>query len=124
MGFKLAGILFAVMLAMGSLGYWYYTDSQAVIGQLRENNATLEVANSANQATLTNLRASSARSEKLGKDLQAKLQISEAYGDELRRTLQKHQLTTLARKKPGLIEARINEASNKLFDDITAYTND
>ena len=44
MGFKLAGILFILMLVMGGGAYWYYNDTQERMRVLAENNAKLEIA--------------------------------------------------------------------------------
>ena len=122
MGMKLAMIMGAVMITMGLAFSWYYKDTQERMGVLRENAAKLEVAVRANEEALAATQADAARNAALNLELQTKLQVSEKYGDELRATLQKHNLTMLALKKPGLIEQRMNDATKKLFDDITADT--
>lgn len=122
MGFKLAGLMAILMMAMATGGAWYYKQSQARIATLQENNAKLEVAAESKQAAINTLQAQAAESAAQVLSLQGELQKAEQYSDELRSTLQKHNLTVLARKKPGLIEKRINDASNKLFDDITTDT--
>ena len=123
MGMKLAMIMGAVMITMGLAFSWYYKDTQERMGVLRENAAKLEVAVRANEEALAATQADAARNAALNLELQTKLQVSEKYGDELRATLQKHNLTMLAIKKPGLIEQRMNDATKKLFDDITTDTN-
>ena len=122
MGMKLAMIMGAVMITMGLAFSWYYKDTQERMGVLRENAAKLEVAVRANEEALAATQADAARNAALNLELQTKLQVSERYGDELRATLQKHNLTMLALKKPGLIEQRMNDATKKLLDDITADT--
>ena len=122
MGMKLAMIMGAVMITMGLAFSWYYKDTQERMGVLRENAAKLEVAVRANEEALAATQADAARNAALNLELQTKLQVSEKYGDELRATLQKHNLTMLALKKPGLIEQRMNDATKKLIDDITADT--
>ena len=59
---------------------------------------------------------------KLNKELSGKLQDAEKYQDELRAKLQKHDLTRLSQKKPGLIEKKINEGTEKLFTDFESVT--
>ena len=54
----------------------------------------------------------------------ADLRKAEKYGDELRETLNKHDLTHLANKKPGLIEKRMQNATDKLWDDLESVTGD
>ena len=73
--------------------------------QLRENNAQLEVANETNQATIAQMTEDHCKIERKLRQikrtkLNADLRKSEAYGDELRDTLNKHNLTHLANKKP------------------------
>ena len=55
-------------------------------------------------------------------DKQKELQTAERYGDQLRATLQKHNLTHLANKKPGMIEKRMQNATNRLWDCLTDIT--
>jgi len=114
--------LIVVMLLMGGLGYWYYTDSQARIKILTENNAKLEVANKTNQETINTLQADAKKFGELNSQLQKQLQESEKYKDELITKLHKHNLTALSLKKPALIEKRINDATRKVFDDIEKET--
>ena len=89
---------------------------------MRENNAKLEVANETNQATINKMGADAERLNNLTNQLVQDLQKSEKYGDELRNTLNKHNLTHLANKKPGLIEKRMQNATDKLWDDLESIT--
>ena len=57
-------------------------------------------------------------------DLGTDLKKAEEYGDELRDTLRKHNLTHLANKKPGMIEKRMQDATDKLWDDLESVTGD
>ena len=56
--------------------------------------------------------------------LTADLRKAEQYGDELRDTLNKHDLTHLANKKPGLIEKRMQNATDKLWGGLESVTGD
>ena len=58
----------------------------------------------------------------LAEELQKELQTAERYGDQLRATLQKHNLTHLANKKPGMIEKRMQNATNRLWDCLADVT--
>jgi len=110
---------------LGGIGYgakYYYDTTQNTIAQLRENNAKLEVANETNQATINKMGADAERLNNLTNQLVQDLQKSEKYGDELRNTLNKHNLTHLANKKPGLIEKRMQNATDKLWDDLESIT--
>lgn len=96
--------------------FWYYKDSQARIAQLTENNANLKVSVQAKDAAIDELSIQAEINAENNRKLQQQLQQAEKYADELRQTLQRHNLTELARKKPGLIEKKINDASNKIID--------
>jgi len=120
--------LYAIIIILGILGgaAWaaksYYVSTQNTIAQLRENNAKLEVANQENQATINQMVADNKRLNELSDQLNIDLRKSEEYGDELRATLNKHNLTHLANKKPGLIEKRMQDATDKLWDDLESVT--
>lgn len=101
---------------------YYYDTTQATIATLRENNAKLETANQINQETIAKQQEDAVKLAQLNSQLTTDLQKAEAYGDELRNTLQKHNLTHLANKKPGLIEKRMQNATDKLWDDLESIT--
>tara|TARA_B110000503_G_scaffold29868_1_gene48275 strand:+ start:234 stop:653 length:420 start_codon:yes stop_codon:yes gene_type:complete len=122
MGSKLAVVFFMVMIMMAGAGSFYYKQTQARIAVLQENNAKLEVAVQISEDSVKTLQADSVRNAELNSQLQTELQKAEQYGDELRATLQKHNLTHLAEKKPGLIENRMQNATNKLWDDLRSIT--
>ena len=122
MGMKLAAMMAVLMLAMAGAFKWYYDSSQARITTLTENNAKLETAIKINEDSIKLLRQDAERQAKLTQQLQTDLQKAEQYGDELRSTLQKHNLTALAQRKPGLIEKRMQNATNKLCDDLRGIT--
>ena len=120
--------LYAILIVVGLLGgavygaKYYYDTTQNIIAALRENNAKLEVANETNQATIKKMGQDTARLNDLTNQLAQDLQTSERYGDELRSTLNKHNLTNLANRKPGLIEKRMQNATDKLWDDLEGIT--
>jgi cell division protein FtsB len=122
--------LYAIIIIVGILGgaaygaKYYYDTTQNTIAQLRDNNAKLEVANETNQATIEKMGQDSKRLNELNSELSVNLRKSEKYGDELRNTLNKHNLTHLANKKPGLIEKRMQNATDKLWDDLESLTSD
>ena len=120
-------ILIVVLGLLGGAVYaakYYYDTTQATIAQLRENNAKLEVANKENQLTISKMEENSVRLNALTDQLNQDLRKSEEYGNELRNTLNKHNLTHLANKKPGLIEKRMQNATDKLWGDLESVTSD
>ena len=122
-----AYILIAVVGMIGVAAWgakYYYDTTQATIAQLRENNAKLGVANEQNQATIVQMQEDAVRLNQLADQLNDDLRKAEVYGDELRDTLNKHNLTHLANKKPGMIEKRMQNATDKLWDDLESVTSD
>ena len=117
---KIAFVLVALGIAGG--GYMWVQKLQSDLETARANVARMEVAVQTSEASLKLERAETARLGELNNQLSSDLQKAEQYGDELRSTLQKHNLTHLANKKPGLIEKRMQDATNKLWDDLESIT--
>ena len=118
-------IAIAILGLLGSAVYagkYYYDTTQATIAQLNENNAKLEVANEENQLTISKMEENSVRLNALTDQLNKDLRKSEEYGNELRSTLNKHNLTHLANKKPGPTEKRMQNATDKLWGDLESIT--
>lgn len=122
--FRLYGII-AIVGVLGIAAYgakYYYDSTQATIAQLRENNAKLEVVAKTNEETINKLNSDAVQMASLNQSLQQELQQAELYKQELLGKLQKHNLSQLSLKKPGLIEKRINDATAKVFDDLESLT--
>ena len=117
-------ILLVLMLfsSIAGGGYFYYTDTQARISQLQENNAQLKVAVETNEATIDSMNQQALISAELSQELSEKLQVSEASRNRLIEVFGKHDLTRLALRKPGLIESRVNNGTKKAFDGIESVS--
>jgi len=111
----LAVIIIGIIGTAGWGAKYYYDSTQARITQLVENNAKLEEATKQQQETINIMIEDRAKFEKANQELQSQLQTAEAYGDQLRNTLRKHNLTHLANKKPAAIEKRMQDATNMLW---------
>ncbi len=86
----------------------------------RAENVALKTAAQTNEATIKNLEAKSqAQAQQMGK-LTKNNQILSAERDEYMGIFKKHNLTKLARAKPGMIEPRINSGTNKVLRSIEA----
>ena len=117
--------LIVILVVLSGVGYGavsYYNDTQERIATLRDNNAKLEVANKSKEEALKTIQSNVEKTNKLNKELQGRLQDAEVYQDDLRKKLQKHDLTRLSEKKPGLVEKKINEGTQKLFNDFESIT--
>ena len=111
-----------VILAAAGGGFLYVKNLQKNLEIARANVAKMEVALETSEASNKLLQEEAIKTAELNKQLTEDLQKAEKYGDELRATLQKHNLTHLANKKPGLIEKRMQDATNKLWDDLESIT--
>ena len=110
------------VIATAGMGYLYVQKLQSDLQTARDNVAKMEVAVQISEDSIATLQRDVFRNAELNANLQAELQTAEKYGDELRATLQKHNLTHLANKKPGLIEKRMQKATDKLWDDLIIIT--
>jgi len=113
-------LLLSGVLAGG--GYFYYTDTQNTIAQLRTNNAQLKIVAEDNERTINAMKEDAETNAQLAAELTLELQESEQRRNALINTFRRHDLTNLALKKPGLIEKRLNNGTEKAFDDIESIT--
>ena len=116
-------IVLGILGGVGYGGYSYYKDTQERIATLTANNAKLEVAAKMQEETINTMILDVEKNAELNRELQNKLQKAESYGDQLRNTLRKHNLTHLANKKPSLIERKMQNATNRLWDCLADITN-
>ena len=119
-GLKIA-LVFIVLASAGG-GLFYVKQLQSNLEIARLNNAKLETAIETSEASIATLKADNARLNTLTDQLNTDLDKSEQYGDELRATLNKHNLTHLANKKPGLIENRMQGKTDELWKDLESIT--
>jgi chromosome segregation ATPase len=113
-----------IFMISGTLvaGAVYVKKLQEDLDTARANVAKMEVAVQTSEASLKLMQEETVRLNTLNQQLGDDLRKAEEYGDELRNTLQKHNLTHLANKKPGLIQNRMQDATDKLWDDLADIT--
>ena len=116
-------IVLGILVGVGYGGYSYYKDTQERIATLTANNAKLEVAAKMQEETINTMIDDRQHLTELNKGLQTKLQTAESYGDQLRNTLRKHNLTHTANKRPKYIERKMQNATNRLWDCLADITN-
>ena len=122
--FKIYGLILIIGI-VGAIGFgakYYYDATQNKIAVLQDSNAKLEIVAETNQATINKLQEDNAKMNELSKELQVDLAEANKYKDELIEKLQKHDLTRLSLKKPGLIEKRINNGTKELFESFESLT--
>jgi len=115
-------IILAVIGGIGYGGWMYYKDTQQRIQTLAENSAKLEQAAKINEKTIQTMTKDREKLDELNRGLHKRLQTAETYGDQLRATLQKHNLTHLANKRPSHIERKMQNATNRLWDCLADIT--
>ena len=115
-------LLVVGLLASAGGGFMYIKNLKANLEVAKANVAKLEVAVETSEKSLSLLKADNAKLNKLADQLNIDLKKSEEYGDELRATLNKHNLTHLANKKPGLIEKRMQGKTDALWKDLESIT--
>lgn len=118
----LAIFLFSLVSSVVGGGYLYYKDTQARLAQLRENNARLEVAAQTSQETIRRMEENYEQIQERTQELTAELSRAEEYRSQISQVLREHQLTTLTKEKPGLIETRVNSATESLLNEFVEIT--
>jgi uncharacterized protein HemX len=108
-------LIVALVVLLGMF-YAYFKITQDKIEFLNQEITTLNIANERNQQTINTMKVTAEQNAERNRALQANLEKAEAGLNTLRRTLQEHDLTRLAAKKPGLIEPRMQGATNELFE--------
>ena len=117
---KIAIVL--TVLATGGVGYLYVQKLQSDLETARENVAKMEVAVRTAEASIATLQEDAAKMQELNLQLAQDLQQAEAYGDDLRSKLQRHDLTALALKEPGQLEGKMNGATARLWRELEQDT--
>lgn len=114
--------LLAVMAGGAWFAWNYYKTTQAEIKILTANNAQLELVVETNNKTLEELQKQFEEQRIRVEELNTALAESEEHLKTLEALLARHNLQNLAFNKPGLIEKRINDATNEIFRAIECDT--
>ena len=115
-------ILIIMISGLCGGGYLYYQDTQARLEAAAANIATLKSLTETQEATIKQQIEDQEKNQELLSNLQTSMSENEEYLDDLRRKLNKHNLTLLAVKRPTQIEKRINDGTAKVFKDIESDT--
>lgn len=103
-------------------GFYIYQDKQKRIATLQQNNAKLEVVAKENEQVVRTMRVETARLNDLNKSLQGKLSRAEESRERLLTRLQEINLKKESMINPIEIEKRINDGTDKMFDDLESIT--
>ncbi len=103
-------------------GFYFYQDAQKRIATLQQNNAKLEVVAKENEQVVRTMRVETARLNDLNKSLQGKLSRAEESREKLLTRLQEINLKKQSMVNPVEIEKRINDGTDKMFNDLESIT--
>lgn len=105
------------------LGFTFVSNMQEQLIELRTSNTILQKTLETQKNTIEQILNDNREINNLNNQLQTNLQDVERENSRLNGLFREHDLTDLANKKPGLIERRINDATNQVFNDIESITN-
>jgi len=122
--FKLHMMVIVLGLVGGVVygGFYFYQDAQKRIATLQQNNAKLEVVAKENEQVVRTMRVETARLNDLNKSLQGKLSRAEESREKLLTRLQEINLKKQSMVNPVEIEKRINDGTDKMFNDLESIT--
>ena len=122
--FKLHMMVIVVGLVGGVVygGFYFYQDAQKRIATLQQNNAKLEVVAKENEQVVRTMRVETARLNDLNRSLQGKLSRAEESRERLLTRLQEINLKKESMVNPVEIEKRINDGTDKMFNDLESIT--
>tara|TARA_B100002019_G_C21269409_1_gene601285 strand:+ start:2453 stop:2833 length:381 start_codon:yes stop_codon:yes gene_type:complete len=111
-------ILLGLLIGCGVIGYFYYTDTQRELTELRSLNAAMELQVATQNDTIEKMATQyETQAKALGELTSANAQIV-AERDRYLDIFRRHDLSKLAAAKPGLIEPRVNNATKEVFDSL------
>jgi len=117
---KLIGLLFVVGLMSGA--YFYVVSLQNKNIELEKANTAQTIVIEQNKVALENIQSALVDASQRMGELNNAFEKSRLSITNLETKLAKHDLETLAIRKPGLITKRINAATKRLFRDIETFT--
>ena len=116
----------SIILAIGGAVTYGYIEYRSMKSQLTtlevENNSLSETVDRQN-AMLNRMREDQERLNDLNNDLIGRSIQAETRAQQLQSLLAEHDLEFLASERPGLIERRINDGTQQVFDDLERLTN-
>ncbi len=107
-------ILLGIILVLGGGSYWLWNENQT----LSANNVKLEYAVEEQKAAISQIKESYERQGQSLQQLQRANAQIEAEKDRYLDIFRRHNLDKLALAKPGLIETRVNKATQAVFEEI------
>ncbi len=122
--FKMHMMVIVIMLVGGAIygGLYLYQDTRRRIATLQQNNAKLEIVAKENERVVKRMKTETTRLNDLNTNLQGKLSKAEESREKLISRLQEINLKKESMLNPIEIEKRINDGTDKMFDDLESLT--
>lgn len=123
------------VLILGGLGYTYHwyeinklessiKDLKITAMQCEQVSSALEEGKQRAEQLVAQMQQNNEEQQRRISILQKENQTISVERDEYLSIFKRHDLTNLARAKPGLIEPRINKGTKDVFDDVEKITQD
>ena len=107
--------IIALLGSLGGLGYKMYTDTMNRMQSMANEKAALEVQLQEQKAAMEKqLEVMRLQEESLA-DMNERAAVVEAQMKDYLKIFKDHDLTRLARAKPGMIETRANKRTDEIF---------
>ena len=107
--------IIALLGSLGGLGYKMYTDTMNRMQSMANEKAALEVQLQEQEAAMEKqLEVMKLQEESLA-DMNERAAVVEAQMKDYLKIFKDHDLTRLARAKPGMIETRANKRTDEIF---------
>jgi len=111
-------VIIALVGSLGGVGYKMYSDTMNRMQNLANEKAALQVKLQQQQQALEAQLAAMKLQEESLNDMNIRAREVETQMESYLKIFKDHDLTRLARAKPGLIESRANNATDKVFLEI------
>lgn len=110
--------IIALLSSLGGLGYKMYTDTMNRMQSLANEKAALEVQMQQQEAAMKKQLEVMRLQEESLTNMNERAAVVEAQMKDYLKIFKDHDLTRLARAKPGLIESRANKATDRIFTEV------
>lgn len=115
-------LILVLVASIGYFGYRYITNLQELVINQSASIARQEIVLESAQESIIQLQSDMEQGAALRAELARRIDEANIQVSDLRQILRDHNLTQLAEERPGLIETRINRATQEVFDSIESLT--
>lgn len=107
--------LFVFLSTIAGAGYLYYKNSEETIAILNEQNATLTQAVDQQKEAIAAMEEAIKEQAIIREEMMSEIQSARKDMQSLQDKLSKHNLTAIASQKAGLLEKKINKATDDVL---------